>query len=70
MLGRLLMACGGLLLPMTARSMRGRSVLLALPVLLVIAAVSAFFAWVGITLATMNWDNPADYPPAEDAPAD
>ncbi len=38
---------------------------LALPVFGGLAAVSGLAFWVGYTMATTNWDDPADYPVEE-----
>jgi len=32
---------------------------------LLTAPLSALLGWVGYTLATIDWDTPADYPPGE-----
>lgn len=66
MLGRVLVTWSGIQLLLAARGLRRASWLVVLPVALVIAALSALGAWVGYTLATTNWDAPADYPSAED----
>ncbi|MGE3962333.1 MAG: hypothetical protein AB7F65_11700 [Dehalococcoidia bacterium] len=42
-----------------------RSALLALPLGLATFLVAGVLTWVGVTLAVMDWDHPADYPPAD-----
>jgi hypothetical protein len=77
-LGRALLGVAGLQVLLAARSVRGRSALIGLPVLAAVGALSVLLAWTGVTLAVMDWDAPADYPPAasgdsessEDAPRD
>ena len=64
-LGRVLMTWSGIQLLLAARGLRRASWLLALPVVIAVAALSALGVWVGYTLATTNWDDPADYPPNE-----
>jgi hypothetical protein len=51
-------------------AMRRSYAALALPVFGGLAAVSGLAFWVGYTMATTNWDDPADYPveEAEGAP--
>jgi len=66
-LGRTLLAVAGLQFVGAARALRGCPWFVALPLLVVTGAVSALLAWAGVTLAVMNWDDPADYPPSEDA---
>ena len=36
---------------------------MALPLALGGGVLSAFLLWIGYTLATTDWDDPADYPP-------
>ena len=70
-LGRTIMAWSAIQLVLFAlglrrRGMRPKSCVVALPVGLAVAALSALGFWVGYTLATTNWDDPADYPPPAD----
>ena len=67
MLGRALMAIAALQQVAVLRQLGRRSFLVWLLLALLTAPLSALLAWVGYTLATTNWDNPADYPPAADA---
>ncbi|MFA7249951.1 MAG: hypothetical protein WC273_10015 [Dehalococcoidia bacterium] len=69
-LGRAIMAWSGVQVLLAALRVRRWPLPLALIVIVGAAALSAFCAWVGYTLATTNWDNPADYPPSEDAAPD
>lgn len=38
----------------------------AVPVGILVGTLSGLAFWIGYTMATTDWDNPADYPPAED----
>jgi hypothetical protein len=69
--GQLLMAMAvAQLLLFIIGAMRRSYAALALPVFGGLAAVSGLAFWVGYTMATTNWDDPADYPveEAEGAP--
>lgn len=64
MLGRTLMAVAALQQVMMLRQIGKRSFPVWVLLALLTAPLSALLAWVGYTLATIDWDNPADYPPA------
>ena len=65
-LGQLIMAVSvaQLLLFLIGASRRSYAAV-ALPVFGGLAAISGLAFWVGYTMATTNWDDPADYPPAD-----
>ena len=65
-IGRAIMAIAGLQLAFYLVGIARRSYLaLALPIGLVVAAISGLVFWVGYTMATTDWDAPADYPPED-----
>jgi len=65
-IGRAIMAFAGFQLLFYVVGITRRSyVALALPIGVVVAATSGLAFWVGYTMATTNWDNPADYPPED-----
>lgn len=66
-LGRAIIGWAALQLLLALRGCRDSPWWLALPALLVVAALSAFLGWVGYTLVVIDWDAPADYPPASPA---
>lgn len=66
MLGRALIAVAVLQQVAVVRQLGRRSFVVWLLLALFTAPLSALLAWVGYTLATTDWDDPADYPPAED----
>jgi len=66
-LGRGLVAIAALqVLWFLARDAR-RSALLAIPLGLVTFVIAGLLTWIGVTLAVMDWDHPADYPPEDPA---
>ncbi|MSQ31349.1 MAG: hypothetical protein EXR64_04905 [Dehalococcoidia bacterium] len=66
-LGRVLITGSVIAMLVFLRGARRRPWLL--PLGLVVAPLALLGTWAGYTLATMDWDDPADYPPAADAPA-
>lgn len=67
MLGRALLAIAALQQVAVLRQLGRRSFPVWLLLALLTAPLSAFLAWVGYTLTVMDWDAPADYPPASRA---
>jgi hypothetical protein len=65
MLGRALMAIAAMQQVMMLRQLGRRSFPVWVLLALFTAPLSALLAWVGYTLATMDWDHPADYPPPD-----
>lgn len=65
MLGRALMAIAALQQVAVLRQLGRRSFPVWLLLALLTAPLSALLGWVGYTLATIDWDHPADYPPGE-----
>ena len=66
-IGRAIMAIAGLQLLLYLVGLTRRSYLaIAIPIGVLVAAASALAFWVGYTMATTDWDHPADYPPPED----
>ncbi len=65
LLGRLLMAAAGLKVSWYLRGLRRRSVLASVLLAPLVLVAAGLLLWVGTTLSVMNWDNPADYPPAD-----
>ena len=66
-IGRAIMAIAGLQLLLYVIGLTRRSYLtIAIPIGILVAAISALAFWVGYTMATTDWDHPADYPPPED----
>lgn len=66
-LGRALMALAGVqLLLFIAGAARRSYVVVAIPVGTAVAVASALVFWVGYTMATKDWDDPADYVPEEE----
>ena len=43
-----------------------RSAVVAAPLGIVTFLSAGLLTWVGVTLAVMDWDDPADYPPSDD----
>ena len=68
MLGRALLAAAAIDLLLFVRGLGRRSLLASVLLAILAAPLSGLLAWVGYTLATTNWDDPADYPPSEDVP--
>ncbi len=66
-LGALLIAIAGAMkLTWFLGSFGGRRSVLASIVLgIIVLPIVAMVFWIGVTLVVMNWDNPADYPPAD-----
>ena len=64
LLGRALVGWSVLQLLLVLRGLRGTSWVLALPAVVLVGALSMLLAWAGVTLVVMDWDDPADYPPA------
>lgn len=62
-LGRAILATAAIHLWLALSMARRRWWLI--PLALALALAAAVEAWVGTTMVVMNWDNPADYPPAE-----
>lgn len=64
-LGKALMALAGLqFLFFLAGAARRSYLIVAVPVGIVVGIMSGLLFWVGYTMATKNWDDPADWPPA------
>ena len=63
-LGRALIAIAALQQVAVLRQLGKRSFPVWLLLALFTAPLSALLAWVGYTLSVMDWDAPADYPPA------
>lgn len=62
-LGQALMAFGALqALIFVLGVMRKSYFVIALPVSLIVAVTSGLAIWVGYTMSTKDWDDPADYP--------
>lgn len=61
-LGRALIAWAGVSSLLAVAMVRARWWLL--PVALVTLAGAGLLAWIGVTLAVMDWDDPADWPPS------
>ena len=69
-LGRAIMAVAIVQLVLYLAAAARRSYLaVAIPLGIALGVVSALAFWVGYTMATTDWDHPADYPPAEDRAA-
>ena len=65
-IGRAIMAAAGLqLLLYCIAAMRRSYLAIAIPIGILVAALSALAFWVGYTMATTDWDHPADYPPPQ-----
>jgi hypothetical protein len=64
MLGRALIGIAALAEVALLRQTRRRPLPAWLLLAMLTVPVSAYLAWTGYTLATMNWDDPEDYPPA------
>ena len=63
-LGRVLMALAGLqLLFFLGGAVRRSYLVVAVPVGIGVGVLSGLLLWVGYTMATQDWDDPADYPP-------
>ena len=69
-LGRALLAVSAIQVLLFLRGLGHRSLLASVLLAILVAPLSALLAWVGCTLATTNWDDPADYPPSEEAAAE
>jgi hypothetical protein len=54
-------AAGGSLLLFLIGAMRRSYAVLAIPVFVGVAAAAGLAFWVGYTMATTNWDDPADF---------
>ena len=64
-LGQALMAVAGLqLLVFLVGATRRSYLVIAVPVGIAVGLASGLALWVGYTMATQDWDDPADYPPA------
>jgi hypothetical protein len=64
-LGQALMAFAGVqLLFFFAGATRRSYLVVAIPVGIAVGIASGLAFWVGYTMATQDWDDPADYPPA------
>lgn len=67
-IGRALMALAGLqLLVFFAGAVRRSYLVVAIPVGIAVGVASGLAFWVGYTMATKDWDDPADYPPSDPA---
>ncbi len=65
-IGQAIMAAAGLQFLLYFIGATRRSYLaIAIPIGIVVAAVSGLAFWVGYTMATTDWDQPADYPPSD-----
>jgi len=65
-LGKTLMALAGLQFVCYFFGATRRSYLVvAIPVGIAVGIASGIMLWVGYTMTTQDWDNPADYPPAD-----
>ncbi len=66
-MGQALMALAGLqFLFFLAGAVRRSYLVLAIPIGIAVGVASGVMFWVGYTMATKDWDDPADWPPAED----
>ena len=66
-LGRAIMAAAVLQLVLYLAGATRRSYLaVAIPLGIALGVVSGVAFWVGYTMATTDWDDPADYPPADE----
>ena len=66
-IGQAIMAVAGLQFLLYVIGATRRSYLaIAIPIGILVAAVSALAFWVGYTMATTDWDHPADCPPPDD----
>lgn len=69
-IGKALMALGAVqFLFFLAGAARRSYLVLAVPIGLAVGAASGLLFWVGYTMATKDWDNPADWPPNAEADA-
>ena len=67
-IGKALMALAGLqFLFFFAGAVRRSYLVLAVPIGIAVGIASGVLFWVGYTMATKDWDNPADWPPEDDA---
>jgi hypothetical protein len=68
-LGRAIMAAAAIQMLLYLLGATRRSYLaVAIPLGIALGAVSGLAFWVGYTMATTDWDHPADYPPEDDPP--
>lgn len=66
-IGRALMVVAALKFLIGLRT-AGRVPLILAPLVALVAALAAgILLWIGYTMATKNWDDPADWPPTSDA---
>ena len=64
-LGKALMALAGLqFLFFFGGALRRSYLVVAVPVGIAVGVASGLLLWVGYTMATKDWDDPADWPPA------
>lgn len=69
MLGVALIAIAGALkLSWFVGAFRWRSFLATVLLGIVVLPIVAILFWSGVTIAVMNWDDPADYPPGDEQP--
>lgn len=65
-IGRALMALAGLQVVLfMVGAVRRSYLVVAIPVGVAVGVASGLAFWVGYTMATKDWDAPADYPPVE-----
>lgn len=70
-MGQALMALAGLqFLFFFAGAVRRSYLVLAVPIGIAVGVASGVMFWVGYTMATKDWDNPADWPPEDASSAD
>ncbi len=69
-LGRVLMAAGVVKIAWWLRGLVRWPLVVSIPLALITLPVAALALWTGYTLATMDWDDPADYPPPAPAAED
>lgn len=68
-LGQALMALAGLqFFFFFAGAVRRSYLVLAIPIGMAVGVASGVMFWVGYTMATKDWDNPADWPPEGEIP--
>lgn len=69
LMGRVLMAVAAIKLAWLLRGLSSRSLLASAFWSVLVLPVAGLLLWTGYTLSVMDWDAPADFPPAE-APTD
>ena len=65
-IGRALMALAGLqFVCFFLGAVRRSYLVVAVPIGIAVGIASGLLFWIGYTMSVKDWDNPADYPPAE-----